>query len=300
MRKVAVILNRRSGGLAGQPQADPEKLIADLFRQYAVAAVVRSCDSSEIAAATEECLRVNPEAIVAAGGDGTINAVANVLAERKIPLGIIPLGTYNHFAQDLGLPLDTNEAVLAICHGTSKPVDIAEVNGHFFVNNSSIGAYPHAVEERKRGETVWNKRFSMLWAALKILFRKPLIHVQICLHGREFSRLTPFVFIGNNHYSSSLRSGEHRDRLDSGTLCLFTVQWRGFFNLLKLLFQGWRGRLASASEFGTWSACEVQILTHKPSLRVAADGEVMRLPTPLRYVIHPGGLHVILPEGASA
>jgi diacylglycerol kinase family enzyme len=86
--------------------------------------------------------------VVAGGGDGTVNAVAGVLAGTEKPLGVLPLGTLNHFAKDLGIPHEVERAVQLLGTGAPRRVDVAEVNGRVFVNNSSIGVYPLAVRER--------------------------------------------------------------------------------------------------------------------------------------------------------
>jgi diacylglycerol kinase family enzyme len=87
---------------------------------------------------------------VAAGGDGTVNAVASAVAGTERCMGVLPVGTLNHFAHDLGLPLKLEAAVAAITGGRTRGIDVAEVNGAVFVNNSSIGAYPTMVLDRER------------------------------------------------------------------------------------------------------------------------------------------------------
>src|SRR5205085_4914339 len=104
---------------------------------------------NDIRAITRRAIADGVETIVAAGGDGTINAVAAEVADSGRTLGVLPLGTLNHFAKDLGIPLDLERAVQVITRGRVAPVDVAEVNGRVFVNNSSLGIYPHIVSMRR-------------------------------------------------------------------------------------------------------------------------------------------------------
>src|ERR1700730_7417438 len=122
-----------------------------------------------------------PSMIIVGGGDGTLNAAAGLLIGSGIALGVLPLGTFNHFAKDLHVPLDVESAVATIAEGYCAQVDVGAVNDHFFLNNASLGIYPQLVETRhlqqqRLGRGKWP---ASVWAALAVLRRYPFVEVVI-------------------------------------------------------------------------------------------------------------------------
>ena len=147
-RKVSVIVNAGSG--LGNDDALLERLRA-LFDAAGADADVRLARGGiEISAAVEAALARGPDVIVAGGGDGTVSSVASAIADKPVALGVLALGTLNHFARDAGVPADIEEAVRTIVDGHRVQVDIAEVNGRTFINNSGLGLYPDIVRNRER------------------------------------------------------------------------------------------------------------------------------------------------------
>src|SRR5579884_1040369 len=189
--------------------------------------------------------------LVAAGGDGTVGAVAGAVAGTDTAMGVIPLGTFNHFAKDLGLPRDWRAAVRAIVQGRVRTVDLGEVNGRCFINNSSIGLYPRIVIRRERqlqqlGSGKW---MAMLMACISVFRRYPLVRVVLHAGRTPIPRTTPFVFVGNNRYDVSLFSLGGRPALDRGELCVYFANRTGRFGLVRLMFRALVGRLEQAADF---------------------------------------------------
>lgn len=235
--------------------------------------------------------------IVAGGGDGTINAVASEVAGSGLHFGVLPLGTLNHFAKDLGLPLTLDEAIGVLVHGQPRAVDVGEVNGRVFLNNSSLGLYPDIVRDREKqqrrlGRGKWP---AALWATVAALRRYPFLDVRVRVGDVDHARRTPFVFIGNNEYSMSGLAIGARDRLDAGTLSLYVAQRPGRLGLLRLAWHALRGKLADQRDFDVLLAAEMEIHSRHARMRVATDGEVTVMSTPLRYRIRPRALLVIAP-----
>lgn len=293
--KTAFILN----GAAG-PGCDPAWLAQHRPAMEALDAAGRitlAHDGSQLVHAARSALADGCRRIVAGGGDGTVGAVAAQMVGRDALLGVLPMGTLNHFARDLGLPLDTESALGTLREGVPRRVDVGEVNGRFFVNNSSLGLYPRIVHGRERqqrqlGRGKWP---AFAWATLATLKRFPFLEVRLQIEGRELFHRTPFVFIGNNEY---LMGGWHigaRERLDGGCLSVYLAQRTGRRGLLRLALQALLGRLQQARDFTSLCAAELRIDTHHQPLRVATDGEVHLMRAPLRYRIHPGALQVIAP-----
>lgn len=246
--------------------------------------------------------RAKPRALVAAGGDGTVNAVASVVAGSGTALGVLPLGTFNHFARDMRIPLALEEAAQTIAANRQVRVDVGEVNGRIFLNNSSIGLYPEIVRRRETQQRRLGrgKRAAMFWAMLTVLRRHPFLDVHLKLDGRDQHRRSAFVFIGNNAYEmEGFHIGE-RERLDAGCLSVYLAQRHGRFALIALALRALVGRLRQAKDFEALLTRSLRIETRHQRMSVATDGEVSVLDLPLQYRARPGALRVIVPAPQAA
>jgi diacylglycerol kinase family enzyme len=233
---------------------------------------------------------------VAAGGDGTVNAVASALVGADdVPLGVLPLGTLNHFAKDLGIPLDLEPAVRLITQGVRRQVDVGEVNGAVFVNNSSIGVYPRIVALRSRRQASgMGKWIAALWASLTVLRRRPFMGVRIRTAEETLLRRTPFVFVGNNEYRmAGIRAGS-RESLTGGRLAVYVMHAERRRSLLLL---GWRVLLRGVERVPELELFPVEeaVIETRRRVSVALDGEVRAMTPPLTYRIRPLALTVIAP-----
>jgi diacylglycerol kinase family enzyme len=299
MKPVAVIINAGAGhGHDDERAAELRRLLLDAGLD---AELTLADGGDAIIGAARRALEGGVRLIAAGGGDGTINAVASVLAGSGTPaqvhFGVLPLGTLNHFAKDLGIPLDLAEAVRNLANGRPKAVDVGEVNGRIFLNNSSLGLYPDIVRDREKqqrrlGRGKWP---AAAWAALGALRRYPFLSMRLTIDGQRLARRTPFVFIGNNLYSmQGLAIGE-RERLDDGLLSLYVAQRPTRFGLVRFAFDALRGRLGQERDFDVLHASEFEIDALRTRLRVATDGEVTVMAPPLRYRVRPGALTVLVP-----
>ena len=291
-----VLLNTGAGGASAR--ISPDRL-RDLFRQAGIAADVRSVRSPDIEHVSHRAAREpGVTALVAAGGDGTVSAVAAAASAAGIPLAILPLGTRNHFARDLGIPLDPASAIRAAAAGRVRAVDVGEVNGHVFVNNSSVGLYPALVRERDRH--VWRRRsgklFATLRAAWRVIGRVERHHVLLASRDKGVVRDASFVFVGNNDYDPRFLSGRARESLDAGQLSLWVPKRppsrTGF---LRLALRAAFGRLKAAKDLDQIRLPEVWVDIGRRHVRVATDGEVLRMKAPLHYRIRPRALRVLAP-----
>jgi diacylglycerol kinase family enzyme len=237
------------------------------------------------------------DVVAAMGGDGTVNAVAAALAGTSTPMLVLPAGTLNHFARDLGLPLDPAEAALLVRDGEQRKVDVAEVNGRVFVNNSSIGAYPLAValREQLQDQGRGGKWSAMARASLRTFRRFPTLRVHIDGDDGELDLETPFVFIGNNAYGGEGVGASERARLDGGRLGVLTAEATTRREALRIALLAASGRLDDTPAVWRGEPAEVTVETGAASLLVSLDGEVVRLETPLRFRSRPGALLVIAP-----
>jgi diacylglycerol kinase family enzyme len=233
--------------------------------------------------------------LVVAGGDGTISAVAGVLAGTGTPLGILPLGTLNHFAKDLGLPLEVDAAAGIIASGKSREVDVAELNGSVFVNNSSVGLYPFMVERRNAHQHRLGvgKLLATLPALFETLGGASWHRLDIAAAGERQRIRTPCVFVGNNSYEVDLKALASRTRLDRGELDIHIVRQQSRLGVLLLPIKIALGIVNPQRDVETFQSTDLEIVSRRRrSLSVSLDGEVVRMETPLRYRSRPGALRV--------
>jgi diacylglycerol kinase family enzyme len=298
--KVAVLLNRAGGTLLNRPELVEETGAA--FRKAGVEASVEALEPDAIAERAQALAGSGGiDALVVGGGDGTVGAVAAVLSGTGLPLGILPFGTLNHFARDAGIPAELNAAVETIAAGHVRAVDLAEVNGRVFVNNSSVGLYPLIVRDRERqqehlGRGKWP---AMARAAGRALWRLSKWRLRIGAEDETVRVETPILFVGNNRYETGLFGLGKRTALDEGKLYLYAVKARGRLSLAKAVLQALFGRLEER-DFVVISGTEAKVESRRARLHVAADGETFVAETPLRYRIRPRALKLIVPLASDA
>ena len=296
--RALVFLNARSGAGCG-PERGEE--IAALFAQTGVEAeVVLAKGEEDFRAGMKRAQSTGTQLVVAGGGDGTQATVASWLAGTGCVQGVLPMGTLNHFAKDLGIPLKLEDAVRTIAEGRVLPVDVAEVNGRVFINNSSLGLYPEIVRERelqqlRLGKSKWRALAS---ATLHATGRPHGLAVRIESESEEQVRRTPFVFIGNNRYTMEGLNIGARDSLERGELALYVARRRGQLALLQLALRALFKRLDQAEDFEMVTGEGFVISTRDARIRVATDGEIAMLETPLHYRIRPAALRVMVPADA--
>jgi diacylglycerol kinase family enzyme len=222
--------------------------------------------------------------------------VAAAVVDRDIPLAVVPTGTLNHFAKDMGIPLELPEAVRVACEGAVRRVDVGEVNQRIFLNNSSIGVYPRIVELRNRhggrGAAKW---IAALWATLAVLRRRPFVGVRIRTDDEVVVRRTPFVFVGNNEYKMVGLSAGSRDSLSDGLLAVYLMRGSHRSGVLGLAWRVlWRG-VDEVDELELLKVTDAEIETRRHRLQVSLDGEVVVLESPLAYRVRPAALGVLAP-----
>lgn len=298
--KIAVILNSCAGaGCTGDWAAS----LAEKFAACTLeASITLAKDGSELTAEAQHAVAQGFAIVVAGGGDGTLNAVASALVGTDAALGVLPLGTLNHFAKDLGIPLDIEEAIRTIGAGRCTKVDTAEVNGRVFLNNSSLGLYPDTVRLRERQQRQFGrgKWLAFFWAALTSLRRYLFLHVTLSVDNKPgYRQRTPFIFIGNNPYVMQGFSMGARTQLDSGRLSLYYAKGTSRLGLLVLAVRAIFGRLRQAQDFEALSATSLSIESHHPQIRVSTDGEVNLMSTPLKYRICPASLNVLVSQATT-
>jgi diacylglycerol kinase family enzyme len=220
MTPIKIIIS--SGAGPGDNTKAAERL-AEIFQEDQIAVDISLARSgAEISELARAAARGPYEVIVAAGGDGTISSVAAAVLDTNKILGVLPLGTLNHFAKDLGISSELETAARTIIAGHTAEVDVAEVNNRIFLNNSSLGLYPMIVREREKRQRLGSGKWpAFIWATIQALRRYPLLDVRLSVNDELLHRTTPFVFVGNNEYAMDLLNIGARDRLDKGVLSIY-------------------------------------------------------------------------------
>jgi diacylglycerol kinase family enzyme len=297
---IRVVVNAAAGTAA---QRDIVAALPGYFAAAGVEAQVELAQPGpDLINAIRRAVEQRPPIIVIGGGDGTLNSAAQLIVGTGITLGVLPLGTLNHFAKDLHIPLDTEAAVKNATAGHIAKVDVGRVNTHYFLNNSSLGLYPRVVIKRdvERHRLRLGKWPAFVFAALSVLRRYPFLHVRLGIDGEEVVRRTPLVFVGNNPYEmEGFRIGT-RARLDRGELSLYITNRATRWGLFKLALRALLRRLNQTRDFENMVAKEIRIDTRRRRLHVATDGEVNIMQTPLEYRVLPGALSVIVPRSEIA
>ncbi len=291
---IEIIINSGSGSVLGEETAES---ISERFREHDLRVNVRLVrDAADLGRIASNAART-ADIVVAGGGDGTISAIAAKVAKAGKTLGVLPLGTLNNFSKDLAIPQDISDAVNTIATGTVKVIDLAEINGRTFINNSSIGLYPRIVLRRdaqqRLGRGKWSSAF---WATLQMVRFSPFLKVRIELDGKSLLRKTSFVFVGNNEYEMDLYNIGRRQALDQGELSVYFLHRGGRWGVALLLLHTLFGRLQQWDDFEEVNTDSITIQTRRKKLLVALDGEVIGMETPLNYRILPKALKVIVPK----
>ncbi|HSE60825.1 MAG TPA: diacylglycerol kinase family protein [Candidatus Saccharimonadales bacterium] len=240
------------------------------------------------------------EVVVAAGGDGTVSFVASLLAGTKTPLGVLPIGTLNHFAKDLGIPTVVGEAMQMLLIGKPTAVDTARVNSRLFINNSSIGLYPRSLRIREKHQESLGKWPAAIVGIWKVITRPRRYHVELTAHGNVRTFRTPFVFIGNNAYNLAPTGFTNRTSLTEGNLAVYVIKTHNPVRIMALFIAALFSNKRRTKDFEMFLVRQCIIRTRrKRGIAVAHDGEVSSMRPPLRYTSLPGNLSVITPAKTS-
>ena len=294
--EVLVLLSRRSGGV--DRDDDDIRAVHEALATAGVRARVEPVGGAEIAGRARSAVAEKAKLLIVAGGDGSVSAAAGELAGSSVALGILPLGTLNHFARDLGIPADLANAAELIVTGKSTRVDVAEMNGRVFVNNSAVGLYPLMVVDRdsQRRRLGRSRRLSMFVASVRTLARFGHQRLTLTLN-REKARLdTPLLFVGNNDYRLDIPGAGRRESLDDGRLTILVMRKKTRRGFLAATVRALIGRVRDDDMVRLDNAQRLRVDSRRSSLVVSLDGEVLRLPPPLDYRIRKRALAVIAPR----
>ncbi len=293
----AVVLINRSGGAV---TADPRivERIADVLGSAGVDADIELLDGGDCEVRCRAIAERGDALVIVGGGDGTVGAAASALAGTETALGILPLGTLNHFARDLGIPTELAEAATLIATRNERRVDVGEMNGRTFINNSAIGLYPLMVVDRdlQRKRLGRSKRLAMIVASLRTLVRFGHHRLTLTINDERTGRVdTPLLFVGNNDYRLDLGAPGRRESLDDGELCVLVMRKKTRRGLIAASIRALLNRSRSDDMVRIDGVHRLQVASRRSHLAVSLDGEIVRDAPPLDYAIRKGVLRVIAP-----
>jgi diacylglycerol kinase family enzyme len=296
--KLLVLLNGSAGTLANSATKDEPERIRRGFEAAGQQVEVRDVDGAELEDETRAALKTDIDAIIAGGGDGTLNTIANVVAGSGKAYGVLPLGTFNHFAKDLGIPLELEAAIEALARGDVTDLPVAEVNGRIFLNFSALGFHPEFVRHREAQQKALGRKKwqAMIVAFLRVFTRFPIIRVRLITPGRTLTRITPSVIVGNNVHQMKVFGVESASVPERGLLNVYVARRSRRLSMIWLFIRALFNSLDQAKNFEALALREVTIDTAYRHARVSIDGEVTDMRPPLRYKVRETGLRVIVPR----
>ena len=298
-----VVLNAASG----HKDTDQERqVLADVFSSAGRAfEFLQFDDPSSIATVSAKAVALATEkggVVVAAGGDGTINAVAAAVLRSGCPFGVLPQGTFNYFGRANAIPQDASAAASALLGASISPVTVGEVNGRVFLVNASLGLYPQLLEDREAWKQQFGRSRLVAFASglATLLQARGQLSLDIELAGKTTRLRTPTLFIGNNHLQlSQVGIHEHADAVNRGELAGIAVRPMGTLSLLGLLARGVIGRLGDADNIDSFSFRKLKVaMRGRRRVKVATDGEITWMTPPLVFQVADTPLLLMVPAPA--
>ncbi|RZF53647.1 diacylglycerol kinase [Acinetobacter halotolerans] len=303
LRPLSIIYNQKSGFHAAQQDEEYERLMT-FWTQYGFEIQVfelnQTIDFDEMMAVilVRHQQADKRGVVIAAGGDGTLNAVAKRLMHTDIPMGIIPLGTFNYVARALNIPIDVHKAAEVIATGTIHEVHVATLNDQIYLNNASLGLYPLFIKKRE----LYNQRFGRFplhayTSGLDVLLREHRsLKLAVTVDGKKHPVSTPLIFFGNNQLQLSDLNLRIAECAANGKLAGVVVAKSDRYSLLKMLWKLIQGKIDQASDVYTFCAEQIRVDCKKTQLTVAVDGELREMHTPLNFAVKKSALKVMVPN----
>ncbi|MCR6632082.1 MAG: lipid kinase MamU [Magnetospirillum sp.] len=300
--RLALVINHSAGTFRRLPLEPTVAALTAALSRHGHTLDVAVCGRRDLAGTLSAMAqRTDVDAVICGGGDGT--ALTAILAGlgRDKPLGILPLGTLNLLARDLGLPLDPVQAARVLAEGRPAAIDLAEVNGLPFAIWASLGMHPLIVHRRdklqQRGGLKKWPAFAL--AALRAFRRYPLVRVTLSVNGQTTTVTTPLLVISNNAWHEQALPLT-REALDRGELVVHVAKVSTRLGLLRLALRALAGYWRDGRLLETFKADEVRVISRKRRVMVSLDGEVTVLRSPLIFRLRPKALRVLMPASAVA
>lgn len=295
--RIVLVLNDKSGAMMGQ--ADPAAAMRALCEKAGLQVEIIADDRGDLPERIAQAQQSGADCVAVAGGDGTIACAAQTLTGSDTALGIIPTGTMNLLARDLGImPGDPEAALAQLANGAMRKIDVGEVDGHIFTCASMLGTPAHLGRHREAGRragggfSAWARWGRATWRALR---KGKAPRLTLRFNGKTLRVHTPSVTITVNALDDKAGHAMGRTYLDGGELVIYLVRKNGIFGLLRLAFRFMTGGAAADPALDVIHTKALEIGSTQPALHVLVDGEMRLLEPPLHYRVRPKALCVIAP-----
>lgn len=294
-RKFIDVVVNRDGGSAAALGAGLEDRLSAAFREAGCEARIQLVGGNGV---TDAVSQSSTPVVAVGGGDGTLAAAANVLIPQGKTLAVLPLGTRNHFAKQIGLSGDLDEAAGIAVKGRRVRVDVGSVDSRIFLNNASLGLYTRMVRERdRRTGPKWLRTIPAAWQALQDPEAR---HYSVEADGTVEYLRSPLIFIGNNRYLLDRGNLGQRARLDEGVMSLFAVAPKSSRELLSMALRSALGKIDLSADFTTLGDATRLTISGSGTQDVALDGEIERMKLPIKLEVLPKALSVLVPSATFA
>ena len=298
-----ILLNASSGSAdTAEQRAVIEAVLSEAGQAYELTVLEQDANLDAAARQLVGKAKQHQATVVAAGGDGTISTVARAVAGSGCRFGVLPQGTFNYFARTHGISQDLAEATRALLTAKVRPVQAGRLNDRVFLVNASVGLYPMLLEQREQDKRTFGRsRLVAVLSAVKTLmgFRKQLT-IQYERDGKPASAKISTLFVGNNALQMEQAGIDAmKEALEQGRLAAVAPKAVGKLALLGLMLRGALGQLGGAEELISFSFKRMTVRQRswygKGKVKVAIDGEVMKLSPPLQFEVLEDQLLLLVP-----
>lgn len=304
MPTACLVLNIDAGRLS---QLGEDDRVAMIERLRAIAAkhgwdlAYRCLPAGEVAGAIDRAFHASPGALFIGGGDGTIKGAVAQLAGGDVPLGILPLGTMNLLAHDLGLPLDADAAFEAQITGNPRNIDVARVNGETFVNSVRMGFVTRMTAGREWARRKGHRGLRRWWAMLRagwtvLRTRRRLVIQLVPVDGPSVALRCYGLMITNNRYDPSPANLLQRTEVDGGYLTVYAPKHRSPWGIVKLALSATLGTWRSDPLLAAFETTSLTVQARKRKLQASIDGELELIDSPMEITVWPRALPVLMPR----
>lgn len=300
-RPFFVVLNRRSG--SGDADATEQAIcttLDDAGHPYRMYCARRPHELAGLAGQAAEAAQAQGGAVVVAGGDGTINAVVQAVLPRRLPLGVLPQGTFNFFGRCQRLPEDAGEGVRGLLDADETPVQVGLVNDRVFLVNASLGLYPELLERREHDKRRFGRhRLVALLSGLRALLGNyPDLRLSLCEDGRTQTLRSTTLVVGDNRLQLQSIGIAQAEAVTRGALVGIMLPPLARWRMILAAIRGLFGHLGDVEKVDSFAFTQLDVaLPRRRHIKLAVDGEIIRLPLPLRFRVAPEPLRLLVPRG---
>ena len=297
VRRGILFLNAKAGTFSAGDESSLRTLAEENHLR-----VVEVHPGIDVRAAVREGLAAGLRSFVVAGGDGSVHHVAQALVNTEGILGVVPVGSVNHLARDLQVPVDDWRAAFEVAvRGEVRQIDVGRVNGQYFINSIMLGVYPSISEYRERFRSVNSRWSAYLKAARLALHHFPHVTLVIELEGRvETLRTQMFVVAVNSYDLSQVGMVSPKTTFNDGRVSIYSLSFMSRPQFIRAAAKYFRGKIGDVEGFRSTRTTQLRIDTGRRRLRVSIDGELVEMQTPLQIAAVPSSLLVRAPAAPAS